>query len=119
MNELQEKKVRVQKGIEQTTQPGPTTNGLKAASSEIDDQLAFVSTVEAGLELIRQDLAAAIEDSRFLSTQIATNKAPEDYAGMASALGENQKLVKNLQREQLDLELRKLEFRALLKAIQK
>jgi hypothetical protein len=119
LNELQDKNARVQKSIDQATQPWPGTNGVKAASSEVDDQLVFVSTVEAGLEQIRQELSAAIEDSRVLATQIATNKAPEDFAGMSLVLGENQRHVKELQREQLDLELRKLEFRAIQKVMQK
>jgi hypothetical protein len=119
LNELQEKSVRVQKSIDQATQWWPGTNDLKAAATDVDDQLVFVSTVEARLEQIRQQLSAAIEDSRVLSVQIATNKAPEDFPGMSLVLSENQKVVKELQREQLDLELRKLEFQAILKAIQK
>ncbi len=119
VNELQEKNVRLQKSVDQASQPGTGANDLKAASGEVDARLAFISTVDAGLDQIRQELSAAIEDSRGLATQIATNKAPEDFAGMSSVLGENQKLVKQLQKEQLDLELRKLEFRALLKVIQK
>jgi hypothetical protein len=119
VNELQEKNARLQKSIDQATQPPPGTTGLKAGSSDVDDQLAFVSTVEAGLEQTRQELAAAIEDSRALAMQVATNKAPEDYANLSFALGENQKLVKRLQKEQLDFELRKLEFRAILKVMQK
>jgi small-conductance mechanosensitive channel len=119
VNELQEKSARVQKSINQATQPWPRTNDLKAAAADVDDQLVFVSTVEARLEQIRQELSAAIEDSRVLATQLGTNKAPEDVAGMSLVLGENQKLVKDLQKEQLDLELRKLEFGALWKVIQK
>jgi hypothetical protein len=118
-NELQEKSARMQKSINQATQPWPRINDLKAAAGDVDDQLVFVSTVEARLQQIRQELSAAIEDSRVLATQLGTNKAPEDMAGTSLALGENQKLVKELQKEQLDLELRKLEFGALWKAIQK
>jgi hypothetical protein len=118
VNELQERSGRLQKSIDQATQPSPGTTGLKAAA-DVDDQLAFLSTVEAGLERIRNELSAAIEDSRVLSMQIGTNKVPEDFAGMSSVLNENQKLVKELQREQLDLELRKLAFRAISKMMQK
>jgi hypothetical protein len=119
VNELQAKSARVQTGIDQATQSWPGTNGLKAASSDVDDQLVFVSTVEVHLEQVHQELLAAIEDSRVLITQLATNKAPEEYGGMSFVLGENQRLVKELQREHRDLELRKLEFRAILKAMQK
>lgn len=119
VNELQEKSAHVQKSIDQATQPWPGTNALKAAAANVDDQLVFVSTVEARMEGVRQELSAAIQDSRVLSMQIGTNKAPEDVAGILFALGENQRVVKQLQREQLDLEIRKLEFRAILKAMQK
>jgi hypothetical protein len=119
VNELQEKSARVQKSIDQATQPSPGTNDLKAAATDVDDRLVFESTVEARLEQIRQELSSAIEGSRVLSMQIRTNKAPEDFAGVSFALSENQRLVQQLQREQLDLALRKLEFRALWKANQK
>jgi hypothetical protein len=118
VNELQQKSARVQKGIEQATQPSGKSD-LKAAATNVDDQLAFVSTVEARLDQIRQQLSAAIEDSRVLTMQIGTNKAPEDFARLSSVLSDNQNVVRELQREQLDLELRKLEFRALWKASQK
>src|SRR5215510_8644755 len=49
VDELQQKRIRVQKGIDQATQPTPATSDLKAAASNVDDQLAFVSTIEARL----------------------------------------------------------------------
>lgn len=119
INELQEKSARVQKGIEQATQPGPGTSDLKTPAGNVDDQLVFVSTLESRLAQIQQEISAAIDDTRALSMQIATNKAPGDIAAMSWALGDNQRLVKELRREQLDLELRKLEFRAIWKAMQK
>jgi hypothetical protein len=102
VTELQEKSVRVQKSIEQATQPSSGINELKAAG-DVDEQLVFVSTLEARLEQLHQELAAAIEDSRVLSMQIGTNKAPEDIGGASMVLGENQRLVKELQKEVLDL----------------
>ena len=118
VNELQEKSARLQKSIDQATQPSAGAEGLKAAA-DVDDQLVFLSTVEARLEMVRQELSAAVEESRVLATQIGTNKVPEDFAGMSLVLGENQRLVNELQREQFDLELRKLEFRALRRVLQK
>jgi len=119
LTELQDKSARVQKSISQATQPWSATNDRKAGAGEIDDQLIFLSTLETRLEQIRQEVSAAVEDGRTLALQIGTNKVPEDLAGMSLVLNENQKLVKELQREQLDVELRKLEFRAILKVIQK
>jgi hypothetical protein len=117
--ELQEKSGRVQKSIDRASQPWPGTSEPKAAAGDVDEQLIFVSTLEARLEQLHQELAAAIEDSRVLSMQIGTNKAPEDIGSASLVLGDNQRLVKELQKELLDLELRKLEFRALYKALQK
>jgi hypothetical protein len=92
---------------------------LKAAAGDVDDQLLFVTTVEARQEQIRLEVAAALEDGRVLTMRLGTNKAPENFAGMSLALSENQKFVKELQREQLELELRRLEFRAISKMLQK
>jgi hypothetical protein len=119
VNELQEQIARLQISIGQRTHAWPGTQDQKIAAGEVDDQLVFVSTVEDRLEQLRQELSAAIEDSRVLATQIGTNKVPEELASMSLVLGENQRLVKELQREQFDLELRKLEFRAIWKVMQK
>jgi hypothetical protein len=118
VNELHEKSVRLQKSIDQTTQPSLGSNDLKGAG-DVDDKLIFVSAVEARLQELQQELSATIEDGRALTTQMGTNKVPEDIANLSLTLSENQKVVKQLQREQLDLELRKLEFRAVFKAMQK
>ena len=119
VNELQEKSARVQKSIGQASGAGPGGKDLKAGGGEVDDQLVFVSTVESRLEQLQQELSAAVENNSLISMQIATNKPPDDMAAMISSLGESQRRVNELQREQLDLELRKLEFRAIMKAMQK
>jgi len=119
VNELQEKSRRLHKEIDQMSQPGAAARDLKAAGGDVDDELAFVATVEGRLEQIHQELSVAIEDSRVLGMQVATNKTPQDIGAISLVLGDNQKLLKDLQREQLDLELRKLEFRAIQKAMQK
>jgi hypothetical protein len=114
VKELQEKSVSLQKSIDQAVQP---TDDRKSGA-EVDDQLAFLSIVDANLERVGKEISAAIEDTRVLAVQISTNKVPEDIAGMSSVLSENQRLVRELQREQLDLELRKLQFRAIRKVIE-
>ena len=114
VNELQEESARLQKNIDQAAQP---TDDRKTTG--VDDQLAFLSIVDANLERVRNELSAAIEDSRVLATQIGTNKAPEQFEGMSFVLSENQRLVKELQREQLDLELRKLQFQAIRTVLEK
>jgi hypothetical protein len=119
VNDLQEKSVRLQKSIDQTTQPWARTNELRAAAGDVDDQLLFLTTVEARQEQIRLEVAAALDDGRVLAMRIGTNKVPEDFAGMSLVLSENQKFLSELQREQLDLELRRLEFRAISKMLQK
>jgi len=118
-NELQEKSARLQKSLDEITQSGLVTNDLRVADADLDDQLLFISTLEARLEQINKELAAATRHTGTLATQIAPDKTPEDIGAISSALDENQRFIKELQREQADLQLRKIEFRALLKATQK
>jgi hypothetical protein len=119
VNELQEKIGRLQKSIDQRSHPGPAANGSNAVGGEGDEQVVFMATVDSHLEQLRQELSAAIADTQALGLRIATNKMPEEIAATSVALGDNQRIVRELQREQLDLELRKLEFRAIRKAMQK
>jgi len=117
--ELQDKSTRLQKSLDEITQPALLTNDLRVADADLDDQLLFISTVEARLEQINKELAAATRHTGTLATQISPDKTPEDIGAISSALDENQRFIKELQREQVDLQLRKIEFRAILKAIQK
>ena len=105
--------------MDSLNQPGWATNGVNAAAANADDQLVFESTIEARLEEVRHELSAAIEETRVLSMRMATNKAPEAIPEIASVLSENQRLVKDLERERFDIALRRLEFRAIRKAMQK
>jgi len=116
VNELQEKSERVQKSIGQMSQPGALN--LKIGG-DADDELVFMSMVQARLAQIHQELSAAMADSRALSMQMATNSTPEAIGAISPVLGDNQRVVKELQKEELDLELRKLEFRAIRKVMQK
>jgi predicted nuclease with TOPRIM domain len=117
-NELQEKSARVQKSIDQVPS-WMGTNGSKTTTGEVDDELVFVSRVEERLEQINQDLKSLVEQNTVLAMQMATNKSPDDIQGTSFALEENQRVMKQLQRDQLDLELRKLEFRAIRRVMQK
>ena len=119
VTELQQKSAQVQKNIDQVTQASAGTNASKPGAGNVDEQLAFVSTLEARLEQVSQELSAAIEDSRVLAAQIGTNKVPEDFAAMSQVLDQNQRVVRELQKEHFDLELRRLEYRAMLRVLQK
>jgi hypothetical protein len=116
VNELQQKNARVQKSIDQISRSG-LNNAIDGGNA--DPELVLVSIVEARLAKVHEDLSVAIADSRVMSVQIATNTSPQTIAAIAAEIGDNQRLVNELQREQLDLELRKLEFRAIRKAMQK
>ena len=116
VNELQQKNARVQKSIDQISRSG-LNNVIGGGNA--DPELVLISIVESRLAKVHEDLSAAIAESRVMSAQIATNKSPDTIAAIASEIGDNQRLVNELEREQLDLELRKLEFRAFRKAMQK
>jgi hypothetical protein len=119
VTELQEKNVRLQKSIESTMQPRTGSTELKSMTGDVDPQIVFVSSLEARLDQLRFELDAALEDGRLWGMRIGTNKVPEDFAGLSLGLIESQKVMKDLQRERADLELRKLEFQALTKMMQK
>ena len=119
VDQLQERSAHLQKRIEQQASSGSAPNESRIDAGDTDDELVFISTVETRLEQIRQEISGAIEDIRALSMLVSTNKTPEDISAMSFTLTDNQRLVKELEREKLDLELRKLQFRAILKATQR
>jgi len=116
VSELQEKSERVQKNIDQMSQPD--AHNLKTGG-DTDDELVFMSMVQGRLAQIRDELSAASADTTRLSMEVATNKVPEAIGPISSVLAENQRVVRELQKEQFDLELRKLEFRQTRRATQR
>jgi hypothetical protein len=121
-NELQNRNARLAKAIEELTGQQSAvlgTNNASLKSVEGDEEAVFLARVEERLLQINQDLMATLDQARTFGLQLATNKSPENLQWMSFMVEDNQRYVRQLQKEQFDLELRKLEFRALRKSIGK
>ena len=79
------------------------------------DDLIYLSSLQERLSRVQQDLAAALEVGNAHSMDLLTNNTPENVARVSFLTELNSRVLRELEREQADLELRKLEFRALKK----
>lgn len=84
-----------------------------AANGHNPDQVAFLAKVEERLASVQQEITEALEAGRLYTAQLLTNKNSEDISRTSFLLQTSGEDVKRLQKEVFDLELRKLEFRAL------
>jgi len=84
-----------------------TGNGLGA------DEVAFVTLLQERLARVQEELDATLAAGTNLSAELATNNTSEAISRVSLMLQDNTEQIRRLQREQSDLELRKLEFRAL------
>jgi hypothetical protein len=97
--------------------PGPafglgaleTTNRLNA------DEIAYLTNLEQRLSKVTRELAATIDASRAYSAELATNRTAEDVGRISGLLEGNGRQLRELEKEQADLDLKKLEFRAVRK----
>ncbi len=85
------------------------------ANGQTPEEIAFLTKLDERLWGVEQELSAALDEVNGLTAQIATNTVPEDMAPVSLSLQENGRRVKQLQKEESDLELKKLEFQALRK----
>ena len=86
----------------------------KAVSSS-NDEVLFLAKVEDRLTQVHQDLTAALETGKLYAAQLQTNHISDEYLKLTGLVQENAFQVRLLQKEQSDLELKQLEFRALRK----
>ena len=79
------------------------------------DESAYVSRLDERLLKVRQELAALDDSSRGLAMQLQTNTTVEAVGRIQVMIEENTRRAAQWEREHSELELKKLEFRALRK----
>jgi len=77
------------------------------------DELSFLGKLESTKAALQQELASAMETGNLYSAQLLTNTGSYEFSRITSQIQDNGYVIKQLQRELTDLELRNLEFRAL------
>lgn len=85
----------------------------KALTTPNPDEAAFMAKLEERLAAVQQETAEAIEAGKVYGAQLATNTGSLEFSRISFMLQENGRAIHQLQKEIAELELRKLEFRAL------
>jgi hypothetical protein len=91
--------------------PGP----LEEAKALNADELAYVVKLDTRLLKVRQDMANVVDAGKAIYAQLQTNITTEAITRASVLIDENNGQVRQLEREVSELELKKLEFRALRK----
>jgi hypothetical protein len=78
-------------------------------------ELAFVLRLEKRLSTVTGEWLTAMENSKNYTLQLGTNRIPEEVDQISSQLNDSMRQARELEKEVSDLELRRLEFRALRK----
>lgn len=76
-------------------------------------EMTFLDKLQERVLQADQDTAALIEGSKQYSQQILTNNVAEDIARLTILMEQNRRDLHRLEEQKADLELKKLEFRAL------
>ena len=79
------------------------------------NEFEYLSRLDQRLLQVREEMAAINETTKTLYAELATNSTSEAVTRISSLLDDNAFRGKTCEREQADLELKKLEFRALRK----
>jgi hypothetical protein len=77
------------------------------------DEVAYVDRVDQRIRAIQAELAVLNAESVSYAERLPTNDVAADVYRLSAALEQNRQLTRELAKEQADLELRILEFRAL------
>jgi hypothetical protein len=79
------------------------------------EETAFLDALAARRTALQLELTAASEAANLYAAQLATNNSHSDLSSIHYLIRDNGYVLKQLQKELGDLELRDLEFRALRK----
>ncbi len=79
------------------------------------DEAAFLARLDTQLWRVEQDLKAALETTKGFNAQLQTNSTPEHVLRVSFLVQENNTLIRYLERDRSELELKALQYRALKK----
>lgn len=92
----------------------PTAPGNLAEKKSLSrDEFAYLTALDERLLRVRQEIATLQESARLLAAELQTNHAEEDVQRISGLVDANTFRMRQSEKEQSDIELRKLEFRAL------
>ncbi len=94
----------------------PAVHGLRSrmtVSGQNPDEVAYLAKLDEKLWGLQQELNALQDEGNNCAVQLTTNNVPQEMARISGLLEENGRRLRQLQKEQSDLELQKLQFRAL------
>lgn len=112
LNELSKQRLAFESTRGQPSSSALGTGALNQAKPLTPDELAYVTKLDERLLKVRQDLAQAVAAGRDLSSELQTNVTAETVGRISLRLEQNNRLEREYEREQSDLELRVLAFRA-------
>lgn len=85
---------------------------LEERNSLSPDEMEYLMKLDDRRLRIRQEMVANDQTARALFLELQTNNSPDDMDRISRQLDENSRQSKQWEREQADLELKELEFRA-------
>ncbi len=94
---------------------GSPVGGLEEIKALNPNELAYVTRLDERLLQVRQEMAAIDDAAKGLYSELQTNATAEAVGRISLLLDENTLRGKAWEREKSELELKKLEFRALRK----
>ena len=74
------------------------------------DELAYLAKLTEVLATTEHEIAAVTDEAQYYVAQLQTNKAPDQIQNLYLSLDYNKNALKELRKQQSDLELKKLEF---------
>ena len=94
---------------------GPVEGALAPGKAYNADEVRYLTRLDERLVKVREGLAAAMATEKGLYAELRTNSTAAAVGRVSDLLGDNTKQVRQWEHEASDLELKKLEFRALRK----
>ena len=91
----------------------PPNSPTASTRSTNPDGIAFMGLLEERVGAVQQEIVEVTELGRIYSAQLQTNTTPAEFSRITLLIQDNRNTMRQLQKEASDLELKRLEFRAL------
>jgi hypothetical protein len=113
LNEMTKERLAFEKANAAPAAPMAGQGAVQPGRALTVDELAYVVRLDEHLLRLRQEVVTLSEATQGLYAELQTNNTVEVMQKVSARLDENAKQVRDLEREQALVELKKLEFRAL------
>lgn len=113
LNDVKKERASLEEGHKELSVSLLATTAASITAGYSSAEMTYLDKLQERVQQADQETANLIESSKLCSQQILTNNVAEDINRLTQLMDQNQREMRRLEQDKANMELKKLEFRAL------